>query len=126
MIYFIKAQSNVKIGYAADPLKRLKELQTGNPYKLKLVATMPGCFKTESAIHEVYKKYKRTGEWFKYDGALKWAIVAITDIGNPYPVIDIRSLQQAGLHLQCRQQANRHTKKAAKVRKKIKIIKGNL
>ena len=42
MIYFLENgdDGHIKIGYAKHPTRRLKELQTGSPYPLKLLCTI--------------------------------------------------------------------------------------
>lgn len=110
MIYFIQAKKHIKIGYSDDPCTRLRELQTGNPHKLKLMATMPGDSQTEIGLHEVFKKYRVEGEWFKYTGHLQCCIMAFNDPKRLFEITDVKSLQQAGLQLQLRQKVNRSNK----------------
>ena len=68
-LYIIQSDKTgmIKIGRSKDPEKRLKQLQTGNPNKLKLIA----CFKNEGwrekQIHESLRAYRLKGEWFSYD-----------------------------------------------------------
>jgi hypothetical protein len=110
MIYFIQAKRHVKIGYSKKPEYRLAKMQTANPEKLKLLATMNGDARTEKGLHEALAKQRVRGEWFRYDGLLKACIQALngkSDIGNPIVVEDVRSFQQAGLHLKARQKRNR-------------------
>jgi len=69
-VYLIKADKfNYKIGFSKTPLKRLKQLQTGNPYKLKLIACCPGSKQLEDKIHKyLSNKLSNSGsakEWFK-------------------------------------------------------------
>lgn len=70
-VYFIKAASYVKIGWAARPLERLKTFETGCPHKLELLATIPGGVSAESQMHRKFKSLRYRGEWFHYDGKLK-------------------------------------------------------
>lgn len=111
MIYFIQCKNFVKIGYSRDPNKRLKKLQTGNPVKMKIIATLPGAYKTEDGLHEAYRKLKVRGEWFKYKGNLKDGVRALTDPRNTIEVKDVRSSQRAGHQFYIRQKANRLAKK---------------
>lgn len=56
-----------KIGYTTKkPEIRLKELQTGNPRLLKLVASYhtENYKHLERLLHETYKKNHYSGEWF--------------------------------------------------------------
>ncbi len=82
-VYFIQQKSKaknspIKIGYSSDMTARLKSLQTGNPDKLNIIATVP-C-DTENEAREIEKilhkvadmKYKRlNGEWFMIYGSIK-------------------------------------------------------
>lgn len=111
MIYFIKSKNHVKIGYSKNPEERLAELQTGNPIRLKLLATFPGDAKTEKGLHEAFAKYHWQGEWFRFDGHLKASVIALKEKCVPFEITDVRSLQQAGHHLQIRQRSNRLLKK---------------
>jgi len=73
MIYFIEngQDGHIKIGYAKAPEKRLKELQTGTPYPLKILKTIEGDRKAEQAFHTVFGYCRVKGEWFKPDQKLK-------------------------------------------------------
>ena len=111
MIYFIQQGKFVKIGYSSDPQKRLAGMQTSAPIKLKLLGTIPGSYKTEKTLHEEYQKQKvKKGgsEWFRFDGKLKWAIVALKDDGRKHKEVKtVKQFMENGLHLQCRQKSNR-------------------
>jgi hypothetical protein len=48
----IQEQKFIKIGFAADVPRRLRELQTGNPYKITLLFTVEGTLRQEQAIHD--------------------------------------------------------------------------
>lgn len=61
----------VKIGFSKNPKERIKELQTGCPFKLSVIATFQGNLFTEKALHLKYNKYNSYGEWFKIEGELK-------------------------------------------------------
>lgn len=67
-VYFIQAEHGgpVKIGWSDSPSYRLRELQTGNPYKLVIRKTLPGGPTREAEVHEDFA-HARIGasEWFK-------------------------------------------------------------
>jgi hypothetical protein len=65
-VYVIHAvgTNRIKIGYSADPEKRLAQLQTGSPYELKLLAQWPGTAEVEQRIHQRLAQYRCGGEWF--------------------------------------------------------------
>jgi hypothetical protein len=66
MIYVIKAVGTqyVKIGRAADPIRRLKQMQTGVPMQLVLLAVSDWPSAREKVIHVALKPYHVRGEWF--------------------------------------------------------------
>lgn len=66
-----------KIGYSKNPLSRIKEIQTGCPYKLQLFLVVGGNRTTESQLQKKYKRYKSNGEWFHYREELKHAVESI-------------------------------------------------
>jgi hypothetical protein len=67
MIYFIRSQNYVKIGYSRDPWRRISDLQTGNPHRLEMLAVTPGDFLMESELHKLFDKYNENNEWFLYN-----------------------------------------------------------
>lgn len=70
MIYLIKTKDNdfYKIGYTSDCInKRLKSIQTGCPYKLKVINKIKGKWEQERILHTLFKEYRTQGEWFKLD-----------------------------------------------------------
>lgn len=69
-VYFITDdRGHVKIGKTNDVRCRLSELQTGNPYKLRVLLTIPTAtesqaFALETALHRKFAKDRMEGEWF--------------------------------------------------------------
>ena len=70
MIYFIKANDRIKIGYATDPIKRLSSIQTSCPYKLEVILIIDGNYEKESEIHKEFVALRTSGEWFRYEDPL--------------------------------------------------------
>ena len=69
-VYIIKNldSNNIKVGVGSDPIKRLKQLQTGSDSELSLVYTSFLCsnaFSLENDIHDRFKESHVRGEWFK-------------------------------------------------------------
>ena len=60
-----------KIGYSSNPIKRLDQIQTGCPFKLKRQLIMIGGAEKESELHKKYKDFRLEGEWFSFKGKLK-------------------------------------------------------
>ena len=67
-IYFIGSDElgAVKIGKSNNPMKRLSEIQTGNPYKLVLYRVVENVNEDyEIRLHEILDHIRLEGEWFK-------------------------------------------------------------
>lgn len=69
-VYFIRGDDYIKIGYTKKPLQRLENLKCGAPFKLKLLASMPGSVKLEKYLHERFSDLHHHGEWFRADEKL--------------------------------------------------------
>lgn len=65
-VYFIQAGKDgpVKIGWAKDPIKRMKELQCASAATLRLLAAERGGRDLEAAFHRVFAVVRIGGEWF--------------------------------------------------------------
>lgn len=85
-LYIIQSDvsGNIKIGRSKDPQKRLKQLQTGNPNKLKLIAEFKGEGWKEKILHDRLAFYRLEGEWFKYDciGSIPDSLYERIDFGS--------------------------------------------
>lgn len=65
LVYFIAAGSGpIKIGMAANPKNRCKELQTSHHEKLSVLVTCAGGSEMERAYHERFAAHRLHGEWF--------------------------------------------------------------
>lgn len=91
MIYFIQAGSHdapVKIGYSSsrDPEKRRKELQTGNPYRLRVIGVIPeGTVSREQELHYKFRSASLEGEWFDYTPELREFVITQTELPQKAP-----------------------------------------
>lgn len=65
MIYFIQIKQSgpIKIGYAKNPQRRLKELEGASPYPLRLLLVLND--ENEKKFHQQFKQSKINREWFK-------------------------------------------------------------
>jgi hypothetical protein len=68
-LYLIQSKNigSIKIGIAQDCNARLKQLQTANPYELKLVHVFKGMGNLEKYLHKELDAFKLQGEWFSFD-----------------------------------------------------------
>lgn len=80
-VYFIRNDrtSSIKIGVAADPRKRVSELQTGSDGSLELIHTEPGGAARERELHARFSEDRIQGEWFRASEDL----VEYLDRGDP-------------------------------------------
>lgn len=66
-VYFIGDQlggDTLKIGWSSDPVRRLQELQIGNPFPLKIVGCVAATRLIEPALHQLFALSAVSGEWF--------------------------------------------------------------
>lgn len=59
-VYFIGEYEDdgpVKIGVAKDPIKRLRQMQTGNPRRLRVEYVLLGFRDTEKLLHELWEPF---------------------------------------------------------------------
>ncbi len=66
MLYLIKSNDKLKIGYAKDIPKRLKTYKTHN-LDVELLSSKEGSFTDETFLHNILKSYKIDLEWFHLD-----------------------------------------------------------
>lgn len=87
-VYVIGAEVGpVKIGLSWNPEMRLSELQTGNPYPLKIFGTIPVknhlSAEVERRVHAIFAKCRMSGEWFSCspDAALRSIGIVAVELG---------------------------------------------
>ncbi|MFZ2631040.1 MAG: YozE family protein [Desulfosalsimonadaceae bacterium] len=64
-VYFIRSEKThaIKIGFTSGQVeKRLSSLQTAHPFKLQLLATIPGTIEYEKLLHERFASFRLEGE----------------------------------------------------------------
>lgn len=85
LVYFIRAgEGPVKIGVARDPERRRRELQTGHPAPLRVIAAVPGDERVERYFHRLLAEDHLHGEWFKPSDEVRRVVeraIAISDAG---------------------------------------------
>ena len=71
-VYVIGAKTGpVKIGMAAEPNLRLLTLQIGYPFRLEVLTELAGGEQEEAILHELFRKERLHGEWFKRSKRLR-------------------------------------------------------
>lgn len=68
-VYVMQSKDHVKFGVSKNPWSRIKELQTGNPYKIELLVVLfyDDYFLIEKELHRYFNKNRAYGEWFIID-----------------------------------------------------------
>lgn len=83
-IYFVEAvgMDAVKVGYSTISIpRRMAHLQSGSVSELKLLGTVPGSLRHESALHHRFQDQHLRGEWFRLSG-IRDQIAAILETQN--------------------------------------------
>ena len=70
----------VKVGKTTNLMNRLNNIQSANPYEIRLVARIRG--DVEAEIHSALRDKCVRGEWFRYDDDTRQVI-------NKYPQIPL-------------------------------------
>lgn len=76
-LYVLQCQNFVKIGVSKTPNRRIKQLQTGNPYKIYLLLNLKveDAYQAENFFHKKFKNQNSMGEWFEVNSEIKqWVI----------------------------------------------------
>ena len=84
-VYFIESGPGgpVKIGYTSDtPQSRIRVMQTGNPSRLRLLASMEGTEADEAELHERFEDARIRGEWFH---PTKMLLAVIAEAAASFP-----------------------------------------
>lgn len=88
MIYVIQAGESdqaIKVGWTdGNPWARMRELQTGNAYRLRLLGFYEASRSNEAIFHKLLAPVKLEGEWFAWCGLVERFVRALV-------------LEQAGL-----------------------------
>lgn len=82
-VYFVTAGPFLKIGKTSGaPDSRIKELQTGCPFPMQLVAHLPGGLRKERELHRKFDEYRAHGEWFRHEGRLAAFVQSLVEVAQ--------------------------------------------
>ena len=72
VVYLIRCEENnsMKIGFTTSIQHRIQSLQVSSPFKLKLIASIPGSQRLEKKLHKEFSHLRLSGEWFKWDASI--------------------------------------------------------
>lgn len=76
-VYFISNGPEVKIGASVDPKERLRVAQTFSSKKVEIIHSFEGGKEEEKKIHEKFKEYHLSGEWFVFSSEIEAFIEVI-------------------------------------------------
>jgi hypothetical protein len=84
---------HVKVGVAADPRERLRDLQTGSSELLELVYACAvksnDANRVEKAAHDILRNKRLIGEWFDYTPEIAVAAIAAASHKLGDPIVEI-------------------------------------
>lgn len=70
-VYLITDGKHVKIGVAKNVVRRLIQLQTGSPKKLRIMHSFAAGFECEDTLHKLFSHLRIRGEWFKLTNEIR-------------------------------------------------------
>ncbi len=85
IVYFIRCNHFVKIGFTTRLKSRLDCLQSGNPYPLQVIGYVPGGHEVEASIHENLARNRNVGEWFRLGMPVRRMIACLLKDASPDP-----------------------------------------
>jgi hypothetical protein len=88
-IYVVECEGYIKIGVANDVDARVLTLQTGCPFKIRLIRSFrsQNAHEEEEAIHELLHRYHVRGEWFKVPHSMIYHLLE----GKPWNCLAVES-----------------------------------
>lgn len=93
MTGYVYAMANeagsVKIGYSANPLRRLEQIGYAEEGKVELLGVARGTKRHEREAHDLFEKWRERGEWFRFEGPVK----AFVEMLGP-PTTDLERLDR--------------------------------
>jgi hypothetical protein len=104
VVYFLQAGEGgpVKIGFTKSLEARIRELQTGCPYELRVLATIAGKSRLERRYHYHLWQHRLRAEWFNPSEAVLHAAAraaageVVAPPFEPRPVRETKSLPSNG------------------------------
>jgi hypothetical protein len=84
VVYFLDCGSMTKIGHTYQQIdRRIKGIETHNPFELTLWGLLPGGVQHEASWHTAFARFRHRGEWFLLnDDARKEIKLAIARDGG--------------------------------------------
>lgn len=67
-VYAIGDEHRVKIGWSADPVRRLAKISSDCPGHIRLLGAVPATKEQEAEAHELLAPWRIGREWFRHEG----------------------------------------------------------
>lgn len=80
-VYFIECAGRIKIGCSKNIQGRVAHISTSAPAEVTLIASIPGNYRLEKAIHRHLAAHRERGEWFTDCQAVREVIQALVSAG---------------------------------------------
>jgi hypothetical protein len=72
--------THVKVGFTRkNPYSRMRDLQTGCPFKIRMLGFVFGNLEFEAELHDVFREERAEGEWFAFGEYVEKNIRRILD-----------------------------------------------
>jgi hypothetical protein len=80
-VYFVQSGEDgpIKIGFAEDVARRVRELQTAHAARLRILAFIRGSMTTERQLHWQFRAIRISGEWYSPGPELLAYIAELVD-----------------------------------------------
>lgn len=89
----MQAGPAIKVGYTADVQRRVKQLQTGQPYPIKVLGFLPDARQSDEARwHQALRKWALRGEWFLDCAEIRYLVECVKAGARPRTVTDLAAL----------------------------------
>ena len=91
-IYLVECLGIYKIGQAACVEKRIKQMESGNPFPINLIHTMNSYYfrDIEKVLLEKLVSYRIRNEWFKLPMFVVYQLCQIKDHIHPAQIAELR------------------------------------
>lgn len=94
-VYFMQCGAYVKIGRSTQLRARFRELQTGNPYPMEVLAVLPGGYALERSLRSKFAELLHRGEWFHLRGSLHEYITTIRKAAKLRPAAPVKGVTRS-------------------------------
>ena len=84
----MRTPSLIKIGHSNDPLRRVQELEVGNPSNIRLLLTIEGTKDAEIALHNKFRAHRENREWYRNEGGLAKFLKGIRTLTDGHGIRD--------------------------------------